>query len=92
MNSLDVTNETPNVKDYLKEMDLRGARLRFKLRSKMTPTVKSNFKNDKKFKQQKWSCEGCSKVGPNGEVVGNLDTQEHIQNCESYGDLRKGKN
>ena len=73
-------------------MDLRGARIRFKLRSKMTPTVKTNFKNKKDFIQQKWTCEGCVKKSPNGEVVGILDTQEHIQVCEAYKDLRAAKN
>ena len=41
--------------------------------------------------QQKWNCEGCTKLSPNGEVVGTLDTQEHIQNCEAYEDLKEGK-
>ena len=91
LNSLDLTNETSDVKDYIKDMDLHGARLRFKLRAKLTPTVKSNFKNDKKFMQQKWNCVGFTKLSPKGEVVGTLDTQEHIQNCEAHGDLKEGK-
>ena len=92
LSSLNASKESCSIKKYMKEMDLRGARIRFKLRSKMTPTVKTNFKNKKEFIQLKWTCEGCAQESPNGEIVGNLDTQEHIQACEAYKDLRADKN
>ena len=34
----------------------------------------------------------ASKLSPIGEVVGSLDTQEHIKTCEGYEHLRTGKN
>ena len=59
LNALELNNETSKVKQYIKDLDLRGARLRFKLRAKMTPTVKANFNNNKAFIKEKWTCEGC---------------------------------
>ena len=53
LNALELNNETSKVKQYIKDLDLRGARLRFKLRAKMTPTVKANFKNNKAFIKEK---------------------------------------
>ena len=92
LNTIEVTNESCKAKQYMKEMDIRGARLKFKLRCRMTPTVKSNFKNKKEYIQQKWTCDGCVRKSPTGEVEGNLDTQEHIKGCEAYKDLRLEKN
>ena len=92
LDSLDITNESCKVKNYMQNLDLRGARLRFKLRSKMLPTVKANFKSKKEFIQKNWTCEGCVTQSQSGEALGSLDTQEHIQICEAYEDLREGKN
>ena len=78
-------------KDYLNEMDIASARLKFKLRSHMTPTVKMNFMNDELFKKQMWLCEGCAKLSYNENTMGKLDTQQHILVCEGYKDLREGK-
>ena len=52
LDSLDITNESCKVKNYMQNLDLRGARLRFKLRSRMLPTVKANFKSKKEFIQK----------------------------------------
>ena len=87
LNSSDFDSENPAPKDYLRTLNLADARLKFKLRSCMTPTVKLNFKSDAKFAAQLWKCEGCVKLSQNGY----MDSQLHILRCEGYADLRYGK-
>ena len=62
INPAELAMEGCRVKDYLNEMYIASARLKFKLRSHMTPTVKMNFMNDEIFKRQMWLCEGCAKL------------------------------
>ena len=80
----EVENEGCELKSYMKNMNLASARLRFKIRTKMTPTVQMNFKSDKKFASQEWKCVGCTD--------GRSDTQSHIIHCDGYADIRNGKN
>ena len=65
-------------------LNLHSARLRFKIRANMTPTIQMNFRSDPAFKANKWSCLGCNNR--------NLDTQAHVLLCEGYADLRDNKN
>ena len=52
-------SDTFNCKSYLYSLNIHDARLRFKLVSFMTPTVKMNFQSDKKFANKLWSCDSC---------------------------------
>ena len=80
----EVQREGCELKSYMRNLNLGSARLRFKIRTKMTPTVKMNFKSDKKFALQEWKCVGCTD--------NKSDTQSHIVHCDGYADIRKGKN
>ena len=84
----DFASENCAAKDYIRSLNMADARVKFKLRSCMTPTVKMNFKNDAKYAAQLWKCEGCAKLSHNGYV----DTQLHILWSEGYADLREDKN
>ena len=53
--------------------------MKFKIKSFMVPTVKVNFMNDKNYASDNYKCWDCEYV----------DTQRHIENCESYEDYRK---
>ena len=44
--------------EYLSELRVAEARLRFKIKSQMTPTVKMNFQSDQQFTRDLWSCPG----------------------------------
>ena len=55
----------------------------FSLRSRMTETVKANFKGRPEYRKTGWKCEACNS---------SEDTQDHIMQCISYENLRKGKN
>ena len=70
------------IKPYMKELHLSEARDRFRLRSFMTKTVKSNFSSDRKYMADLWSCWHCPKV----------DSQTHIKVCPAYQMLRQDKN
>ena len=69
-------------KDYIKNLNIPDARLKFSLRAKMTRTIQMNFKGEKQYKNNGWKCNSC----------GELDTQEHLVTCEGYSYLRIGKN
>ena len=72
-------------------MYLTQARLKFKLRAKMTPTVQMNFMSDPKFASNLWACVGCESVSQSGKIVRNMDSQSHILSCPGYADLRLDK-
>ena len=77
-----------SLKKYFLNLNVSDARLRFKIASFMTPSVKMNFPSDNVFAKQLWACEGCT----GDSDVGIRDTQHHILNCRAYVDFRKGKN
>ena len=73
--------EEYSLKSYIKTLNIPDARLRFALRSKMTRTIKMNFKGIKSYAVDNWQCNDC-KVP---------DTQEHVLSCPAYNNLRVGK-
>ena len=80
---LKLRNETFGIKEYIKSMNIGDARMLFSLRSRMTETVKANFKGRPEYRKTGWKCEACNS---------SEDTQDHIMQCISYENLRKGKN
>ena len=75
------------LKPYFLNLNVSDARLRFKIASCMTPSVKMNFPSDKLFAKQLWACDGCT----GDSDVGVRDTQHHILYCRAYDEFRKGK-
>ena len=77
---------------YLKTLNIPDARLKFKLKTGMTPTVRMNFPSDAEFARQLWTCTGCSEDNAEPATVeGMRDTQAHILICPGYTDLREDK-
>ena len=82
------------MKSYFKSMNIQQSRLYFKILNFITPTVRLNFKSDRKFKVEKWQCVDCrtekTNDPSNGELgnvtveisskqlVGFPDSQEHL--------------
>ena len=91
LNVADFKDEKCEEKDYLSSMYLTQARLKFKLRAKMTPTVQMNFMSDPKFANNLWTCVGCKSVSQTGKVKRMMDSQSHILSCSGYEDLRMDK-
>ena len=92
LNFADFKDENCNEKDYLSSMFLTQARLNFKLRAKMTPTVQMNFMNDPKFAHNLWTCVGCKSDSSSEDGTRMMDSQSHILRCSGYEDLRIDKN
>ena len=68
---------------YLTEMKLHDARLLFKIRSQMVPLIQMNFRSDKTFTANQWTCSACK---------ANRDTQSHVISCVGYNKFRDGLN
>ena len=77
---MNVPSENLQLHHYICNMNLRNARLNFKIRSYMTDT-KFNRKSDKKFAAELWRCDHCK----------SLDSQSHIVWCPAFSPLREGK-
>ena len=82
----DYKSESCQIQSYMKTLNIKDARMRFKIRAQMTPTVQMNFMSDPVFTENLWSCQGC----PGTDAC--RDTQTHILTCEGYSDLRINKN
>ena len=77
-----------SMKTYFSTMNIYDSRMRFKIASKMFPTVKMNFQSDRKFMSELWSCTGCTDPG---DASGFRDSQEHLLLCDAYKIYRDGK-
>ena len=75
-------DEKFELRDYLKNMKLQDARVKFALRSKMYD-VSFNYKNNPKNAAECWRCDSC--------MSGSIQTQSHILYCEAFRELRKDK-
>ena len=73
--------ENFEVKPYMEQLHLSEARDKFRLRSFMTRTVKTNFPSHKQYKAELWSCWHCP----------DIDSQAHIRVCPEYQKLRDNK-
>ena len=67
-------------KTYLHTCNVRDARLKFRIRSMMTP-AKMNMRSKEQNSRTMWKCDDC----------GNIDTQGHILWCHAYAGLRQGR-
>ena len=92
INHENVSNDSFKMKDYFKTLNIRQARLQFKINSKMTPKVAANFHRNPQYREIDYMCVGCSVGrGSDGGTEGqtrNLDSEDHILRCNSYADLR----
>ena len=79
---IELIGEKCELKSYMRNLDLSAARDKFRIRSKMTKTVKMNYPSDKGYKADLWRCWHCP----------SLDTQSHIMTCPAYQHFREDKN
>ena len=86
------TQEEFQLQPYMSSLSIAEARMKFKLKTGMTPTVRMNFPSDKEFARMIWTCPGCSDDKTvYEEVEGIRDTQAHILICPGYSELREDK-
>ena len=73
--------------EYMKKLSLSVARIIFRRNCGMIQTIRSNFKNDKRYKSEKYLCPDCRHLVP---PVSHVDQQDLITSCEGNRDLREG--
>ena len=78
----ELKNEEVGLKQYMKNLSLPDARLKFALRSRMTRFIQMNYKGNPAYKSNGWKCNHCKLP----------DTQEHVMQCDLYKSLRKNVN
>ena len=78
VNHRDYLDKPFEIQPYQKQMKLSQARLNFKIKSFMTPTVKFDFLNEEKFRLENYKCWHCSSV----------DSQAHMKSLEMEKTLK----
>ena len=75
--------------EYISKLNISEARTKFKLNTRMTPSIKMNFPSDSAFAKQFWTCPGCTDGVMDELLVGSRDTQQHVLICPGYAQLRE---
>ena len=65
--------EEYGIKDYLKTMTVRQARVFFSVRTEMLRTVQYNFRNNPQYRMNDYKC-----------ICGEEDRQSHLEDCIVY--------
>ena len=81
-------NDDFKLKPYFSNLNASEARLRFKINSCMTPTIRMNFPSDLEYAYAMWACQGCQSEE---NVWGCRDTQQHVLRCPGYEGFRQSK-
>ena len=92
INFENLTEEKFERQTYITKLNISEARLRFKLKAKMTPTIQMNFPSDSEFAANMWTCTGCVDNTMGDKVVGSRDTQQHVMICPGYAEYRENTN
>ena len=104
INTEAIRNKPIKVSEYFRDLSVDDSRLKFKLLSRMTPSVASNWSSSKKFRERGLLCVGCSppssvtavtgsetQAQPPTTGTGSRDSESHIEICDAYSDLRNFK-
>ena len=78
----ELIDETFETKPYIKNLTVYSARMIFKKRVSMMQYVKMNYMSDLRYVKSMWLCDSCQK---------SIDSMNHVLWCESYRELREGK-
>ena len=74
-------NESFEIKDYLKKLQLGNARCKFRIRTKMVENIAFNFSSDPAYVSRLWCCTHCD----------CMDSQSHVLVCDGYKYLRQDR-
>ena len=86
---LETYDQNLKIKDYVKELSLAKARLIFRRNCGFLSTIRMNFKQNKKYKKEKYRCPDCTKLNP---TQTHIDDQDSLISCEGNKDLRSDLN
>ena len=76
--------EDYEMKEYFLKLDLKGARIKFRERSKCMQTCMTHFSSDKKYLEAGFQCMSCNE--------GKIDTLLHWRDCVSHSQFRESRN
>ena len=82
LNAKLLSEENFEPKPYFHELNLTQARVKFAIDTKMLKTVKSHYPSEKRYEDDMWECEHCSRV----------DSIRHLMVCPYFEELRVNKN
>ena len=68
------SEEKFELNNFYKTLNVKESRLCFKIKYFLTPTISTNFKNDKKFKSQKYLCQDCIVKSKTDSFQGHEDS------------------
>ena len=77
------------MQEYVKKLSLAKARLIFRKNCGFLNTVCMNFKNNKKYKSERYLCPDCTNLIP---TITHIDSQDLLTKCEGNKDLRSDLN
>ena len=81
--------EELKMQEYVKKLSLAKARLIFRKNCGFLNTVRMNFKNNKKYKSERYLCPDCTNLNP---TITHIDSQDLLTKCEGNKDLRSDLN
>ena len=73
---------------YLTNLNTSEARLRFKIKAKITPTIQMNFPSDAEFASNLWTCSGCTDNAMGDKVVGSSSMSWYARGMQTTGKTR----
>ena len=75
--------------DFLTTLSLKDMRVRVQSELYMIPTIRKNFKNHRRYKEEKYRCPDCASIG----ILDVSDSQEHVltSSCPANSDLKAGR-
>ena len=78
-------------KEFFEELDLESVRMMMKIKGGMVNTIRGNFKQKHRKKNQSITCQSCKEAREleDPESKKPIDTQLHVlEECEAFDDIR----
>ena len=83
----DHCNDEFKTQSYFYQMNVHNARMQFKIKASMIPTVRMQYMNDPVFARQLWTCPDCA--DPQDTCGGKMDSMAHVLDCPAHEDIRE---
>ena len=74
---------------YFKNLNIEDSRMMIKMKLKMIPMIRDQFRRNKKYKLENHQCPDCAEIG----IPNVKDTMEHVltSSCEANEDILEYK-
>ena len=77
------------LREFFSKLNLRDIRVKVQSELFMIPSIRKNFKNNRRYKEENFSCPDCTSIG----ILNISDSQEHVltSSCQANSDLKIGR-